>query len=142
VIHLKGVNPIRPHPWARPLYSGPVTDTPPAEPDDLIADATIDAYDTSEQLMGFFNMIGEHLAVPFKTTILGLAVTVEGVMCDESRFVAECVRGEHRQTIDLRDLPIPSPPPTGSQRIAAYCRWARRQRASTSTTSSSRPTGR
>jgi hypothetical protein len=76
----------------------------------LIADATIDAYDTSEQLMGFFNMIGEHLAVPFKTTILGLAVTVEGVMCDESRFVAECVRGEYRQTIDLRDLPIPSPP--------------------------------
>jgi hypothetical protein len=94
--------------------------------DDLIADATIDAYDTSEQLMGFFNMIEEHLAVPFTTTILGLAVTVEGVMYDESRFVAECVRGEHRQAIDLRDLPIPSPPPTGSQWIAAYCRWARR----------------
>jgi hypothetical protein len=104
-----------------------VTDTPSAELDDLIADATIDAYDTSEQLMGFFNMIEEHLAVPFKTTILGQAVTVEGVMYDESRFVAECVRGEHRQTIDLRDLPIPSPPPTGSQWIAAYCRWARRQ---------------
>jgi hypothetical protein len=118
---------IRPHPRARPLYSGLVTDTPSAELDDLIADATIDAYDTSEQLMGFFNMIEEHLAVPFKTTILGLTVTVEGVTYDENRFVAECVRGEHRQTIDLRDLPTPSPPPTGSQWIAAYCRWARRQ---------------
>lgn len=126
-IHPKGVNHDPAASWARPLYSGPVTDTPSAELDDLIADATIDAYDTSEQLMGFFNMIEEHLAVPFQTTILGLTVTVEGVMYDESRFVAECVRGEHRQTIDLRDLPIPSPPPTGSQWIAAYCRWARRQ---------------
>ena len=104
-----------------------MTDTPSAELDDLIAEATIDAYDTSEQLMGFFNMIEEHLAVPFKTTILGLTITVESVMHDDSRFVAECVRGEHRQTVDLRDLPIPSPPPAGSQWIAAYCRWARRQ---------------
>ena len=67
-----------------------MTDTPSAELDDLIADATIDAYDTSEQLMGFFNMIEEHLAVPFKTTILGQAVTVEGVMYDESRFGFRC----------------------------------------------------
>jgi hypothetical protein len=93
----------------------------------MITDATIDAYDMSEQLMGFFNMIGEHLAVPFKTTILGLTVSVEGVTYNENRFVAECVRGEHRQTIDLRDLPMPSPAPAGSQWIAAYRRWAGRQ---------------
>lgn len=97
-----------------------------AELNKLIADATVDAYDTSEQLMGFFNMIVEYLAVPFKTTILGLTVTVEAVRYDENRFVAECVRGRHRQAIDLRDLPMPSPSPAGSQWIAAYCRWARR----------------
>lgn len=104
-----------------------MTDMPSAELDDLITDATTDAHDTSEQLMGFFNMLEEHLAVPFKTTILGLTVTVEDFTYDENRFVAECVRGGHRQTIDLRDLPMPSPAPAGSQWIAAYCRWARRQ---------------
>lgn len=109
------------------VYHGPMTDMSSAELDDLIADATIDAYDTSEQLMGFFNMIEEYLAVPFKTTMLGLTVTVEGVTYNENRFVAECVRGEHRQTIDLRDLPMPSPAPAGWQWIAAYCRWAERQ---------------
>jgi hypothetical protein len=104
-----------------------VTDLTPAELDDLIAESTIDAYDTSEQLMGFFNMIEDNLAVPFTTTILGLTVTVEGVTQEENRFVAECVRGEHRQTIDLRDLPVPSPAPAGAEWISAYRRWAGRQ---------------
>jgi hypothetical protein len=99
----------------------------PAELDDLIADATVDAYDTEEQLTGLFTMLDEHLAVPFKTTIVGMTVTVEGVTDDENRFIASCARDQHRQTIDLRDLPVPSPAPAGAEWITAYRRWARRQ---------------
>jgi len=104
-----------------------VAELTPAELDDLIAEATVDAHDTEEQLMGFFTMIEEYLSIPFKTTILGMTVTVEGVTYDENRFIAKCARGQHRQTIDLRDLPMPSPAPTGAEWITAYRRWARRQ---------------
>jgi hypothetical protein len=42
--------------------------------DVLITDATIDAYDESEQRMGFYTMIMDHLSVPFETTTLGVPV--------------------------------------------------------------------
>jgi hypothetical protein len=39
----------------------------------LIEEAIIDAYDESEQRVGFLTMLEEHLAVPFATEILGTA---------------------------------------------------------------------
>jgi len=44
--------------------------------DQLIDDATVDAYDESEQAVGFFTMIAEHVAFPFTTQVLGQEVTV------------------------------------------------------------------
>ena len=44
----------------------------PAKLDEMIEEATLDAYGDSEQLVGFLTMLEEHLKVPFRTTILGI----------------------------------------------------------------------
>ena len=45
----------------------------------MIQAATVDCYNESEQVTGWFTVIDENLAVPFETTVLGVAVTVERV---------------------------------------------------------------
>ncbi len=100
-----------------------------AKLDELIEEATVDAYDESEQTTGFYTMFEEHLAVPFKTTVLGVEVTVERIdMTDDEQIVAVCVRDKSRQRIPIADLPLPEPPPKGSEWIDAYRRWARHGR--------------
>ncbi|MGH3086759.1 MAG: calcium-binding protein [Rubrobacteraceae bacterium] len=47
--------------------------------EEMIEEATVDAYNESEQITGWFTMIDENLAVPFETTVLGVPVTVERV---------------------------------------------------------------
>ncbi|WP_211348198.1 hypothetical protein [Saccharothrix texasensis] len=94
--------------------------------DALIAEATVDCYDDSECVTGFHAKIEEHLAVPFRTVVLGVDVTVMRVdLTDDERVVAVCVRGKSKQLISLLDLPLPAPPPEGAQWIDAYRRWAR-----------------
>jgi len=57
-----------------------------AKLDDLIAEATVDAYE-----------LEEHLAVPFKTDVLGVEVTVERIdMTDDEQIVAVCARDKSR----------------------------------------------
>ena len=102
---------------------------PAAKLDELIEEATVDAYGESEQMTDFYTMIEEHLAVPFKTEVLGVEVTVERIdMTDEEQIVAVCVRDRARQRIPIADLPLPDPPPSGSEWIDAYRRWARHGR--------------
>jgi hypothetical protein len=97
-----------------------------AKLDALIEEATVDAYDESEQMMGFHTMLDEHLDMPFKTEVLGVEVTVEKVdLTDDDQIVVVCARGKSRQTIPILDLPLPSPPPKGAEWIDAYRRWAR-----------------
>jgi hypothetical protein len=92
----------------------------------LIEEAIIDAYDESEQRVGFLTMLEEHLAVPFPTTILGMPVRVERVsLNDAEEIVALCRRGRLRQVIPIVDLPLPSPPPPGWEWIHAYRHWVR-----------------
>jgi hypothetical protein len=68
--------------------------------DKLIAEATVDGYNESEQITGIFTMLEENLAVPFKTTLLGMEVTVERIdMNDANDIVAVCRRGGKRQRI-------------------------------------------
>ena len=94
--------------------------------DALIEEATVDAYDESEHTTGFFTMLENHLAVPFSTNVLGMAVTVEAIdLTDDEEIVAVCVRGRSRQPIRLLELPLPNPPPAGAEWIEAYRRWAR-----------------
>jgi hypothetical protein len=93
--------------------------------DVLITDATIDAYDESEQRMGFYTMIMGHLAVPFETTILGVPVVVESLEISAAEhLVAICRRGVKRQQIGILELPLPKRAPEGAEWIEAYRRWS------------------
>jgi len=97
-----------------------------ADLDLLVAEATVDAYGDDEQLTGLFTMIEEHLAVPFRTEVLGVAVTVQRVdLTAGGQIVAICRRDGARQAIGILDLPLPAPAPEGAEWIAAYRHWMR-----------------
>ncbi len=90
----------------------------------MIEEATVDAYDESEQVTGWFTMLEDHLELPFETKVLGAAVTVARIdLRDGGQIVAICTRGRDRQAISLADLPLPSPRPVGSEWIEAYRCW-------------------
>jgi hypothetical protein len=92
--------------------------------EEMIERATVDCHDESEQMTGWFTMIDEYLAVPFETTVLGVAVTVERVDLNRrEQIVAVSARGRHRQALPILDLPLPTPRPDGAQWIEAYRQW-------------------
>ena len=92
----------------------------------LIEEATVDAYNDSEQRVGFLTMIEEKLALPFTTHVLGIEISVERIdMTPADEIVAICRRGRKRQAIPILELPLPKPPPTGAEWIEAYRRWLR-----------------
>ena len=92
----------------------------------LIEDATVDAYDESEQRLGFYTMMENELALPFATVVLGVEVTVERIdLTEADEIVAVCTRGRTRQAISIVELPLPAPPPRGAEWIEAYRRWRR-----------------
>jgi Calcium binding len=96
----------------------------PRQLDKLIEEATVDCYNEEEQASGFFTIIEENLALPFRTCILGIEVSVVAVEMDnDGGLKAVCERAGNRQRIGLNDLPLPSPPPSGAEWIAAYQRW-------------------
>jgi len=95
------------------------------ELDELVEQATVDAYNDDEQLAGFAVMIEDNLEMPFQTTVLGVMVTVKDVTQAESGIVADCVRNGQHQAISILDLPLPELPPGGAEWIAAYRHWAR-----------------
>ena len=71
----------------------------------LVGEATVDCYNESEALVGFFTMIEDHLEVPFATVVLGVDVKVTGLeLTEREEIVAVCVRGKHRQRIPVCDL--------------------------------------
>ena len=54
--------------------------------DALIAEATVDCYNESECVTGFYTMLVDNLAVPFQSEVLGVEVTVTGVdLTEEGR---------------------------------------------------------
>ncbi len=74
----------------------------------MVEEATVDAYGESEQVVGLYTLIEEHLAVPFETTVLGVPVTVKAVdVTERDEVVAICTRGRLRQAIPILDL-VPS----------------------------------
>jgi Calcium binding len=82
-----------------------------AELDALIEEATVDAYDESEQATGFYTMLEEHLEIPFKTEVLGVKITVEKLdLTDDNQIAVICTRGKSSQRIPILDLPLPRPP--------------------------------
>src|SRR5216683_4536518 len=97
-----------------------------AKLDEMIEEATVDAYGELEQTVGFFTLLEEWLKLPFKTQVLGMEVTVERLdMTDDEQIVAVCSRGKTQQPVPILDLTLPDPPPKGAERIEAFRRWAR-----------------
>ena len=93
--------------------------------DELIEQATVDCYNDDEQLTGFLCMFEEHLTLPFETVVLGVSVVVAEVADAHGQIRAQCVRDAGRQWISILDLPLPDPPPNGSEWIEAYRQWQR-----------------
>ncbi len=95
---------------------------------EMIEEATVDAYDESEQAMGWFNVLEEYLELPFDTVVLGMPVRVTRIdHRHDDRLVAICTRGRDEQAIGLADLPLPTPVPPGAEWIEAYRRWSERR---------------
>src|SRR2546429_10000121 len=81
-----------------------------AKLDEMIEEATVDAYGESEQTAGFFTLLEDRLELPFKTEVLGVEVTVERLdMTDDEQIVAVCSRGKTRQPVPILDLTLPDP---------------------------------
>lgn len=96
----------------------------------MIEEATIDSYDEGEQAMGWQYSFDEHLEMPFITRVLGVEVKVERIeLRDDNSIVAICKRGREQQAIPILDLPLPKPPPSGWEWIAAYKHFCRGSRA-------------
>ena len=96
-----------------------------AKLDTLIEEALVDAYSDSEQRTAFFTAIEDALALPFTTQVLGMEMVVERLdLTADEQIVAVCRYGRARQRIPILDLPLPDPPPQGTEWIEAYRRWA------------------
>ena len=94
------------------------------ELDALVAEATVDCYNDSECVTGFYTMLEEHLVTPFQTKVLEVDVTVAKVdLTGDDTIVAVCTRGRARQRIPILDLPLPTPPPEGAEWVEAYRHW-------------------
>lgn len=92
----------------------------------LIEEATVDAYNESEQAVGFYTIIEDNLELPFQTEVLGMEVTIEAMdMTEDDQIVAVCRRGNKRQRIPILDLQLPTPLPRGAEWITAYRNWQR-----------------
>ena len=90
-----------------------------------VAEATVDCYNDSECITGFYTMLQEQLELPFQTEVLGVAVTVTDIdLTDDDQITAVCVRARTRQRIPILELPL-SAPPGGAKWIEAYRYWAR-----------------
>jgi hypothetical protein len=99
---------------------------PLAKLDEMIEEATVDAYGESEQTFGFFTLLEEQLKLPFKTEVLGMEVPVERLdITDDEQIVAVSSRGKSQQTVPILDLPLFDPLPEGAEWIEAFRRWAR-----------------
>ena len=97
-----------------------------AKLDEMIEEATVDAYGESEETMGFFTLLEDRLKFPFTTKLLGIEVAVERMdLTEDEQIVVVCSRGKSRQRIPILDLPLPSPLPEGAEWIDAYRRWSR-----------------
>ncbi len=89
--------------------------------DELIEEATVDAYGDHERALGFWVMLEDHLMLPFETELLGVTVVVEQIeLTSANEIAAVCRRGKHRQRVPVLDLPLPKRRPRGAEWIDAY----------------------
>jgi hypothetical protein len=104
----------------------PAESPTPARLDELIEEALVDAYGEVEQASAFCCMVSDNVKFPFKTTLLGMPISVTGVDIDArgEGVVAIVMRGHYKQKVPLADLPLPDPLPAGGEWLLAYRQWA------------------
>lgn len=91
----------------------------------MISEATVDCYNDAEMATALLVAIQEHVVLPFRAEVLGVAVQVTAVDINAAgAIVAVCKHGRKTLRVALMDLPLPVPAPVGAQWIAAYRRWA------------------
>jgi hypothetical protein len=90
----------------------------------MIAESTVDCYGEEEQRTGLATMIEDNLETPFTTMVLGLAVTVRGVIHTSGGLVADCVHGQPGQAIHVLDRLLPEPAPRAPSASRPTRHWA------------------
>ncbi|GAB3237242.1 hypothetical protein GCM10027447_36250 [Glycomyces halotolerans] len=93
----------------------------------MIESALVDTWNQDEELSAWLAVLEDEVGLPFSTSILGVEIAVTGLgLGGPGCIVAVCKRGRYRQRVPLTDLPLPDPPPTGDNWIAAYRLWSSR----------------
>jgi hypothetical protein len=78
----------------------------PRRLDELIDQASVDAYGPAEQAVGFHATLEQELALPFDTIVLGVTVSVRKLdVTDRGEVVAVCYRGRDRSSIPRGPCP-------------------------------------
>ncbi len=90
-----------------------------ADLDALIEEAIVDANDEHEQVTGFYEMLDQHLSIPFQAKVVGEKVTITGVDVEETELVALCMRKGRKYRIALLSVECPGDIP-GGEWLAAY----------------------
>ena len=101
------------------------TVTDPERLQELIEEATVDAYGEDEQHMGFLTMIEDNVACPFKAKIIGEEVEATAVESPESGYGLKviCRYKGKLYPIDITSLEWIDPLPEGFEWIEAYFEW-------------------
>jgi hypothetical protein len=117
---------MRPRSPQKNRVAGGKTNLSAAKLDALIEQTLVEVYGDSEQRTAFYAVLEDSLALPFTTQVFGMEVIVERLdFTADEQIIAVCCRGRTRQRIPILDLPLPAPPPVGTEWIAAYRRWAK-----------------
>jgi hypothetical protein len=102
--------------------------TDPERLEELIEEATTDAYDDEEQHSGLLTMIEEHLGCPFKAKVIGEEIEVTDIEWPESGLGLKftCHYKDNTYSIDATSLEWIEPFPEGFEWVEAYFAWLRR----------------
>lgn len=95
---------------------------------EALEEATVDAYDESEQHSGLLSVIEDALSFPFQAKVMGEVATVVGMEWpenDEFGLDLVCERNGKRHRIEARSVELIEPLPKGHLFLAAYLEWKR-----------------
>lgn len=101
------------------------TITDPERLQELIEEATVDAYGEDEQHSGFVTMIQDNVVCPFKAKVIGENVEVTGLDWPDSGYGVKVMCRHKGKTypIDIASLEWTDALPEGFEWIEAYFEW-------------------
>ncbi len=99
--------------------------TDPGRLQELIEEATVDAYDDYEQHAGLLTMIEDNVVCPFKAKLIGEEIEVTAFEWPESGFglKVQCTYKAQTHLVDITSLEWTNPLPEGFAWIEAYLEW-------------------